>query len=75
MNRCVKFAILPVFLLSELSYALYFVGLSVGCSGTSQGYYAASHPICQEVEDQLFVFDLCVIAPLIVAIWFLTLPR
>jgi hypothetical protein len=75
MNRCVKFSIIPVFLLSELSYCLYFVGLSVGCSGTSQGYYAASHPICQAAGDQLFSVDMFVIAPLIVAIWFLTLQK
>jgi phosphoglycerol transferase MdoB-like AlkP superfamily enzyme len=75
MKRCFNFSIIPVFLLSEVGYLLHFVGLSVSCTGSSQGYYAASHPICQELGDRLFVLDMFLVAPLIVLVWFLTLQR
>jgi hypothetical protein len=67
--RCL---LLVIFLGSQLYYILHFVGLRIYCTGTTSAYFHASHPICQEFGNRLFVIDFWVAAPFLVLIWFLT---
>ncbi|MBE9084312.1 MULTISPECIES: hypothetical protein [unclassified Tolypothrix] len=70
-----KFSIIPVFLLSEAYYVLHFIGLTSWCTGTSSGYYSACYYICRQVGEWLFKLEMLLIAPLIMAIWFLTIQK
>ena len=72
MRRVLEFVarwgILPIFLLSEAAYFIYFVVTVDGCTGTSTGYFATMI-ICQPLTIDAFFIDLIVIGLALVVVW------